>query len=130
MVGGGVGISNRKIHEFLRVTYDFSTSGVLKLKMDDYVEQMVREFSVDIKEKDAVLTLTTNKLLEKGNSSKLEKESVEDDGFEDNNLEDIGKENVSFKLSSNNSSNQSHMGIKWNENYIPQVKGIDGIQNV
>ena len=55
---------------------------------------------------------------------------VGNDGFEDSDSGDIDKENVSSKLSLNNSPNQSHMRMKLDVNRISRAKGNNRFQNI
>jgi hypothetical protein len=66
-----------KIHEYLGMTIDFSTTGKVKFKMADYVRNMIDEFPIDFKTTDTAMTPASNKMFEDGNSKKLEKRRSE-----------------------------------------------------
>ncbi|CAJ1937480.1 unnamed protein product [Cylindrotheca closterium] len=41
-----------RVHTYLGMTLDYSKKGKLKIRMDDYVQRMLDEFSVKLKEDD------------------------------------------------------------------------------
>ena len=55
--------SNRlKLHEYLRMTFDFTEKEKVKMKMDNYVERMINEFRMKISRIDTALTAAGNNL--------------------------------------------------------------------
>ncbi|CAJ1967284.1 unnamed protein product [Cylindrotheca closterium] len=53
-----------RVHTYLGMTLDYSKKGKLKIRMDDYVQRMLDEFSVKFKEDDKQETPAGNNLLE------------------------------------------------------------------
>ena len=75
---GKVKATRGKVHEFLGVTYDFRTRGVLKLRMDNYVVRMLEAFSVKLTDKDVAATPAGNNLLERGTGKRLDPKRSEE----------------------------------------------------
>eukprot|EP00980_Cylindrotheca_fusiformis_P015741 scaffold4554_cov56-Cylindrotheca_fusiformis.AAC.1 len=67
-----------KIHEYLGMTFDFTCKGKLKVRMDDYVKNMIDDFSVKLKSTDVSLTPATNNLFEKDDKNKLDKKRADE----------------------------------------------------
>jgi hypothetical protein len=62
-----------RVHTYLGMTLDYSKKGKLKIRMNDYVERMLDEFSVKFKESDSQETPAGNNLLEVGKGKDLDK---------------------------------------------------------
>ncbi|CAJ1948201.1 unnamed protein product [Cylindrotheca closterium] len=64
-----------KIHRYLGMTLDFSVKGKLKIRMDDYVKNMVEDFPIKFKHKDSKQeTPAGNDLMEAGKGKLLNAE--------------------------------------------------------
>ncbi|CAJ1959585.1 unnamed protein product [Cylindrotheca closterium] len=63
-----------QVHTYLGMTLDYSKKGKLKIRMDDYVQRMLDEFSVKFKEDDKQETPAGNNLLEVGKGKLLDKD--------------------------------------------------------
>eukprot|EP00980_Cylindrotheca_fusiformis_P025029 scaffold12944_cov64-Cylindrotheca_fusiformis.AAC.1 len=74
---GKVKATRGKIHDYLGMTYDFTEPGKVKIRMDDYIEKMLKEFPVQLKSTDIHSTPAGNNLFEKGSGKLLEKQRQE-----------------------------------------------------
>ena len=74
---GEVKTSRGKVHEYLGMTFDFRTPGKVKIRMDDYIESMIREFPYRISNTDTINTPAGNNLFEEGKSKKLDRVRAE-----------------------------------------------------
>ncbi|CAJ1939682.1 unnamed protein product [Cylindrotheca closterium] len=63
-----------RVRNYLGMTLDYSKKGKLKIRMDDYVQRMLDEFSVKFKEDDKQETPAGNNLLEVGKGKILDKD--------------------------------------------------------
>ena len=72
---GDVKATRGKVHEFLAMTLDFRTKGVVKINMVDYCEKMLKEFGYDIG--DPVDNPATPDLFHKGDGEPLDAEKRE-----------------------------------------------------
>ncbi|CAJ1960266.1 unnamed protein product [Cylindrotheca closterium] len=62
-----------RVHTYLGMVLDYLKKGKLKIRMNDYVERMLDEFSVKFKESDSQETPAGNNLLEVGKGKDLDK---------------------------------------------------------
>ncbi|MGA0888342.1 MAG: Ty1/Copia family ribonuclease HI [bacterium] len=69
--------SRGKIHKYLGMTLDFTEKGKLKIRMDDYVERMIKEFPVQLKSTDTAMSPAANDVFELGKGKELEKKQKE-----------------------------------------------------
>eukprot|EP00980_Cylindrotheca_fusiformis_P015510 scaffold4410_cov78-Cylindrotheca_fusiformis.AAC.1 len=74
---GKVKATRGKIHDYLSMTYDFTEPGKVKIRMDDYIEKMLKEFPVQLKSTDIHSTPAGNNLFEKGSGKLLDKQRQE-----------------------------------------------------
>eukprot|EP00980_Cylindrotheca_fusiformis_P012383 scaffold3040_cov72-Cylindrotheca_fusiformis.AAC.1 len=74
---GKVKATRGKTHDYLGMTYDFTEPGKVKIRMDDYIEKMLKEFPVQLKSTDIHSTPAGNNLFEKGSGKLLEKQRQE-----------------------------------------------------
>ncbi|CAJ1954076.1 unnamed protein product [Cylindrotheca closterium] len=63
-----------KIHRYLGMTLDFSVKGKLKIRMDDYVKNMLEDFPVKFNKESKQETPAGNNLLEAGKGKLLNAE--------------------------------------------------------
>jgi hypothetical protein len=65
-------------HDYLGMSFDFSTRGKVVISMTDYVANMIQDCSVKLTEKDIENTPAAPNLFEKGSGAKLDKEMAEE----------------------------------------------------
>jgi hypothetical protein len=76
---GEVKVNRGKIHEYLGMTFDYSTNKVVSVSMTDYIESMVDDCTVRFEKKDRVPTPATEKLFTVDDNSKpLERDRAEE----------------------------------------------------
>jgi hypothetical protein len=75
---GEVKATRGKIHDYLGMTFDFSTPGKVKVGMIDYMASMVDDFSVQFKASDTAPNPTTEDMFNVGDSKALEKVQAEE----------------------------------------------------
>eukprot|EP00980_Cylindrotheca_fusiformis_P021999 scaffold8875_cov60-Cylindrotheca_fusiformis.AAC.1 len=66
------------VHEYLGMTFDFTCKGKLKVQMDNFVKNMIDDYSVKLKSTDVSLTPATNNLFQKDDKNKLDKNRAEE----------------------------------------------------
>ena len=74
---GEVKANRGKIHDFLGMTFDFTTKDEVKVRMEDYVERMINEFPLTLKTTDTELAPANKHLFEAGHGKKLDKGKLE-----------------------------------------------------
>ena len=66
------------IHEYLGMTLEFSVKGKVKVRMDDYTENIIQAFSQKLKSTDMAITPAGDNIFENGNGNPLAKSQAED----------------------------------------------------
>jgi len=74
---GEVKVSRGKVHDYLGMTLDFSEDGVLKVRMKDYIVDMIESFPEGLRSTDMAMCPASGNLFEKGKSKELSKERKE-----------------------------------------------------
>ena len=70
--------SRGKIHDYLGMKFDFTEKGKVKIRMEEYVKNMIKDFPVELKDNDTAPTPAANNLFEKGKRKFLDKKRSEE----------------------------------------------------
>ena len=65
-----------KVHEYLGMTFDFTEKANTKIKMDNYVESMINDLSMETSKMYTDLTPAGNNIAEKGNRKRMGKKET------------------------------------------------------
>ena len=66
-----------KVHKYLGVNFYFTEKGKIKIKIDNYVENMINELPTKISNSDTAWAPDGNNIFEKGNIKRLGKTETE-----------------------------------------------------
>jgi len=74
---GEVKATRGKVHDYLGMTFDFSTKGKVIVDMSEYIGNMIDEFPIKLKPTDVAPTPAAEDLFAEGTGKKLDKEQAE-----------------------------------------------------